>query len=69
MASTVAEDRSVSSLSAVLFLRLKFTIRIVQGDFPDNAHLNIAHADDVYQGFIQNFLLGEGGGLTVFVVY
>ena len=48
MASTVSEDQSVSSLSAVLFLRLEFTIRIVRSDFPYNAHLNIAHADDVY---------------------
>ena len=60
MASTVAEDRPLSSLSVVLFLRLEFTIRIVQGDFPDNVHLNNAHADDIYQGFIQNFLLWEG---------
>lgn len=60
MASTVAEDQPLSSLSVVLFLRLEFTIRIVQGDFPDNVHLNNTHADDIYQGFIQNFFVVGG---------
>ena len=40
----LAEDRAVNSPHTVLMFRH----HIVRGDFPDNIHLSIARANDVY---------------------